>query len=127
MKSYFQVSNSQKFVKTVERESLLINEIAIDSLTYLVQEGVGRMHAAFWLEQPELLHDACRNYSAVRRGNDCYIGLHSFCVHNLPSFLIHGVVSVQIMTLALVGFCFSLLSISLEFTADQCAGTLKLH
>ena len=100
MKSYFLISNSQKFIKTVERESLLlINEIAVDSLTYLVQEGVGRMHTAFWLEQPCLFHDACRNYSAVRRGNECYIGLHSFCAHNLPFFLIHGIATVQIMTL----------------------------
>lgn len=99
MKSSFLISNSQKFVKTVERELLLINEIAVDSLTYLVQEGVGRMHTAFWLQRPELLRDACRNYSAVRRGNECFIGLHSFCAHNLPSFLIRGVATAQIRTL----------------------------
>lgn len=99
MKSYFLISNSQKFVKSVERESLLINEIAVDSLTHLVQEGAGGMHTAFWLQQPELLHGAGRDYSAVRRGNEHYIGLHSFRGHNLPSFLIHGVAMVQTMTL----------------------------
>lgn len=98
IKSYFLISNSQKFVKTVEGESLLINERRVDSLADLEQEGVGGIHAAFWLQQPELLRGACRNYSPLRRGNEHYIGLHSFCGHNLPSFLLHGIATVQTVT-----------------------------
>lgn len=39
MKSYFLISSSQKFVKTVEKESVLINELVFDSL-YVT--GAGR-------------------------------------------------------------------------------------
>lgn len=42
MKSCFLISSSQKFVKTVEKESVLISELVFDSLMCLVQEGVGR-------------------------------------------------------------------------------------
>lgn len=42
MKSCFLISSSQKFVKTVEKESVLISELVFNSLMCLVQEGVGR-------------------------------------------------------------------------------------
>jgi len=59
----------------------------------------GGMPAALWLEQPGSLRDARGSYSAVRRGNGRYLGLHSFSGRTLPPFLIDGTVTVQIMTL----------------------------
>lgn len=42
MKIYFLISSSQNLVKTVEKESWMINELVFDSFMCLMQEAVGR-------------------------------------------------------------------------------------
>lgn len=128
MKSYFVISNSQKFVKTVEGQLLLINERRVDSLADLEQEGVGGIHAAFWPQHPELLRDACRNYSPLRRGNEHYIGYILFVgiIYHLSSFVAlrqcrpwHHI--------SFSGILLQPMAHMLGVTADRCAGILKLH
>lgn len=53
------------------------------------------VHKTFWLRQPQVLHDACGNYSAMRREERMLCWVRSLCVHNWPSSLTAGTVLVQ--------------------------------
>lgn len=64
-------------------------------LHWFSRGGVGRGRAAFWLQQPQWLQNACRDHSAVRREESVLPLAHSFCMQNSPCSLSPSIVLVQ--------------------------------